>query len=85
MRLKCPHCQEVGTITNSAEEVGSKDRLIYLNCKNINCNARTVHRLAYMHDIIPALQEQMNAMEEMIAKMDPDRRAELMKRYGTPA
>ncbi|MEN9360631.1 MAG: Ogr/Delta-like zinc finger [Verrucomicrobiota bacterium] len=81
MRIRCPHCQTLSTISN-CKEPSTTDKDIYVNCVNPACNARTVHRISYSHDVRPPAGELLNMFEELLAKMDPVRRSELFKCYG---
>jgi hypothetical protein len=80
MRIRCPYCQTLGIISN-CKEPSEKEQAVYLNCSNPVCNARTVHKVSYSHDIRPPEGQMLNMFEELLAKMDPERRDELLKTY----
>ena len=84
MLINCPHCQSKGKITNS-EKLSNTTRKVYVNCTNYEeCNARFVVSIAHIYDVRLPDYEQLNSLEEQIARMEPERRKELLEKYHEP-
>lgn len=83
MKITCQHCDSKANISNSVP-LHKADKKVYVNCTNFNCNARFVMTVSHSYDVRLPDSDQSTMIEELIAKMEPETRSELLKKYQEP-